>query len=219
MQIFVDTLGPSETLTLDVAPDATVGDLRATINERAGSGDGSSLYFAGHELQDDRRTLSDYNIQQQSTIRVMLRLRGGGGGGGGYDRAVVQTQGTYSTASNAVMRQRSLHADCSPVGKTLTTASNCPIVLAVDVTGSMGNWSKVMYDKMPMFYGQLLTQGYAEGPDICFAGIGDATTDQAPLQVTKFAKGIDIDEEIKKLWLEGGGGDRDWPCESYELAA
>lgn len=83
----------------------------------------------------------------------------------------------------------------------------------------MGNWSKVMYDKLPMFYCQLNIQGYANDVEICFAAIGDATTDTAPLQVTKFTKGTDVDDEIKKLWLEGGGGDRDWPCESYELAA
>ena len=28
-----------------------------------------------------------------------------------------------------------------------------PIVMAIDVTGSMGNWTKIIYDKMPMFYG------------------------------------------------------------------
>ena len=32
-----------------------------------------------------------------------------------------------------------------------------PIVFALDVTGSMGDWAKIIYDKLPMFYGQIMT--------------------------------------------------------------
>ncbi len=67
-----------------------------------------------------------------------------------------------------------------------------PIVVAIDVTGSMGDWSKVIiysfsyniqviYDKMPMFYGQIMLQGYLTDPALSICGIGDATCDYAPL--------------------------------------
>jgi hypothetical protein len=66
-----------------------------------------------------------------------------------------------------------------------TTKLKCkhknPIVMAIDVTGSMGNWSKIIYDKMPMFYGQIMMQGYLDDPALSIAGVGDATCDKAPL--------------------------------------
>ncbi len=92
-----------------------------------------------------------------------------------------------------------------------------PIVVAIDVTGSMGNWSKIIYDKMPMFYGQIMMQGYLTDPSLSICGIGDATCDKAPLQIGEFGQGEQLDQIIQRLWLEGGGG-----CgsdESYELAA
>eukprot|EP00349_Pseudokeronopsis_sp_Brazil_P002038 CAMPEP_0202962536 /NCGR_PEP_ID=MMETSP1396-20130829/6650_1 /ASSEMBLY_ACC=CAM_ASM_000872 /TAXON_ID= /ORGANISM="Pseudokeronopsis sp., Strain Brazil" /LENGTH=59 /DNA_ID=CAMNT_0049683199 /DNA_START=131 /DNA_END=310 /DNA_ORIENTATION=- len=59
----------------------------------------------------------------------------------------------------------------------MTTEAENPIVVAIDVTGSMGNWSKIIYDKMPMFYGQIMMQGYLSDPALSICGIGDASTD------------------------------------------
>lgn len=81
----------------------------------------------------------------------------------------------------------------------------------------MGNWSKIIYDKLPMFYGQIMMKNYVEDPALSFAGVGDANCDTAPLQVTEFAQGSAIDDFISKLWLEGGGGGQNY--ETYELAA
>jgi len=49
------------------------------------------------------------------------------------------------------------------------------------------------------------------------SAIGDASCDSAPLQVTKFGEGNEIDEILSKMFLEGGGGGNGH--ESYELAA
>jgi len=68
-----------------------------------------------------------------------------------------------------------------------------PIVVAIDVTGSMGNWTKIIYDKMPMFYGQIMMQGYLKDPALSVCGIGDAKSDRAPLQVAEFGQGIELD--------------------------
>lgn len=59
---------------------------------------------------------------------------------------------------------------------------------------------------MPMFYGQIKMQNYVKDPEISFCAIGDATCDGAPLQVTPFGQGKEIDEMIAKMFLEGGGG-------------
>jgi hypothetical protein len=62
----------------------------------------------------------------------------------------------------------------------------------------------------------LLGTGYLAHPQILIGGIGDATCDRAPLQIGQFESGIEIDQDLAKLWLEaGGGGQR---TESYELA-
>jgi len=91
-----------------------------------------------------------------------------------------------------------------------------PVVFALDVTGSMGEWTKIIYDKMPMFYGQIMMQKYLQDPSISFCAIGDAKTDNAPLQVSDFGQGKEIDQLISKMWLEGNGGGNEH--ESYELS-
>lgn len=57
-----------------------------------------------------------------------------------------------------------------------------------------------------MFYGQIKMKNYLVDPAISFCAIGDANSDTAPLQVSQFGQGKEIDEMIAKLWLEGGGG-------------
>lgn len=122
----------------------------------------------------------------------------------------------FSSQADSVFTRTSLHPDLAPKDRRRLCNAATPIVVAVDVTGSMGDWGKVMYDKLPMFFGQLVIQQYCKDPAVSFAGIGDAKSDRAPLQVTRFAKGTDVDIEIAKIWLEGrGGGNRE---ESYDLA-
>lgn len=148
-------------------------------------------------------------------------------GGFSYDRDVYSSSSSSSWGSSSGFGASSysatkltstyLESTMKPNGKILESKTKTPIIIMLDVTGSNIDFARVVYDKMPMFYGQIEQKGYLKDFDISFCAVGDAYTDDYPLQIGDFAKGIELDSWLEKIVLEGcGGGQR---RESYELAA
>jgi hypothetical protein len=99
----------------------------------------------------------------------------------------------------------------------LTTDAFYPIVIGIDTTGSMQEWPKVFFDKLPLLYKEAIK--YLPECEISFQAINDfhADGEDVALQPAPFGRGPALDELIGRLKPEGGGGGQG--MESYEIFA
>lgn len=89
-----------------------------------------------------------------------------------------------------------------------------PVILALDVTGSMGQTAVEVAKKLNV----IMTKLYDEVTDVEFMimGIGDLACDSVPIQASQFESDIRIAEQLDKIYFEFGGGGNDY--ESYTVA-
>lgn len=89
-----------------------------------------------------------------------------------------------------------------------------PIILALDVTGSMGLAAKTCASKL----NDIMENLYGKVKDVEFLmmGIGDLNYDEAPVQATQFESDVRILDQATKIYFEGGGGGNNY--ESYTAA-
>ena len=91
-----------------------------------------------------------------------------------------------------------------------------PVILALDVTGSMGDASVKVAQKL----NEIMTTLYADNTirdiEFCIMGIGDLAYDRAPIQMSQFESDIRIAEQLDQVYFEAGGGSNHY--ESYSAA-
>jgi len=117
---------------------------------------------------------------------------------------------------------KQVHDQMNPFGVTRESRDSTehPDSLAIavifDVTGSMGNVPRVLQTKLGKLMRLLIQKGYVEHPQMLFGAVGDAYCDSVPLQIGQFEAGLEMDDDLGKIYLEGGGGGQ--VHETYELA-
>lgn len=94
--------------------------------------------------------------------------------------------------------------------------NSTPVIVALDVTGSMGAIPDALVkDGLGTMATEIIERKPVSDPHVMFMAVGDVDYDRAPLQATQFEADIRIAEQLKELYLEGGGGGN--MNESYHL--
>src|SRR5262245_27131745 len=129
----------------------------------------------------------------------------------------------YDHAIRTGAAECAVHAKMNPFGVKVresrdsdTHPESHAVAVLFDVTGSMQSVPRVLQKNLPRLMNLLIRKNYLAHPQIMVGAIGDATCDAASLQIGQFESGIEIEEDLAKLCLEGGGGGH--ITESYELA-
>lgn len=158
------------------------------------------------------------------------------GGGRWSNDAYVTSAATRRATGVADFGQQGLHADLDPqvvagsaspfAGRIMRESrdstdhpNSVPIAVFFDVTGSMSSYPRALQAKLPDLLAHLLDR--IPDPQILVGAIGDANGDRVPLQVAQFESDNRIDEQLRNIYLEGGGGGgptSEGGHESYELA-
>ena len=128
--------------------------------------------------------------------------------------------GSGVSSNQDIYKQRQIHADLFPKNimreccDTEEHPNTIPVILALDVTGSMGSAAVEVAKSLNV----IMTKLYSEIADVefCIMGIGDLYCDHAPIQMSQFESDVRIAEHLDKVYFEFGGGANNY--ESYTAA-
>jgi hypothetical protein len=138
-----------------------------------------------------------------------------------YRRTTGQTAFTWDDQVRATGVVE-VHPTMNPYGVTRESRDSkehpesLAIAVIFDVTGSMGMVPRVLQTKLGTLMRVLIQRVYVTDPQLLFGAVGDAYCDAVPLQIGQFESGLEMDDDLGKIYLEGGGGGQ--VHETYELA-
>ncbi len=133
----------------------------------------------------------------------------------GYDHDTKATKSRSEWAAHEELDPKKIKGGVRESRDSAEHPDSRAIVVLFDVTGSMEDVPKVFQKKLGTLMSMLMMKGGIEHPQILVGGIGDATCDQVPMQLSQFESSNLIDEHLRKMFIEGGGGGQ--ATESYEL--
>lgn len=129
---------------------------------------------------------------------------------------------TSSSTADTLYKSRGMKDSLNPFNVKFREAcdsdehpNSTPIILGLDVTGSMGSALETVFKKLNEMIPEIYDRKPIEDPQIMFAAIGDTEWDDSPLQVTQFESDIRIAEQLGDVYFERGGGGNSG--ESYPL--
>lgn len=132
-------------------------------------------------------------------------------------------RGRAQVPTQQVFQQKNCHPLMNPKGVRVRESRDSAehphslsVVFALDVTGSMGTIPKLLATELLPKFMKVLTDCKVKDPQLLFMAVGDATSDNAPLQVGQFESTAELmDQWLTWCFLEGGGGGTGQ--ETYEL--
>lgn len=146
-------------------------------------------------------------------------------GSGKFDPGAYRsfTASTAGKTTDEIYSSRKMDKNLDPKGVVMRESrdsadnpNSTPIIVALDVTGSMGMIADVIArEGLGTLFTGILDRKPVADPHIMFMGVGDANFDRAPLQVSQFEADKRIIEQLTQLYLEHGGGGNNF--ESYNL--
>lgn len=141
-------------------------------------------------------------------------------GSDGFDYSAKVSSGAVATKVHDLLDPKKKNKAGKVVRESFDSdvhPNSVAVAVIFDETGSMREQPKVFVQKLGKLMSILVKKGYLANPHVLFGAVGDATSDQVPLQIGQFEGGNEMDEALTSIYLEGNGGGHD--TESYELAA
>jgi hypothetical protein len=131
---------------------------------------------------------------------------------------------TKTKSVDSIYTSRTIHTDLDPKGITFRESCDSddhplstPLILGLDVTGSMGSVLEIAAKKFGTLMEEILDRKPITDPQILSLGIGDVEMgDRYPLQPTQFEVDMKCVDQLNKIYFERGGGGNS--SESYHLA-
>lgn len=130
---------------------------------------------------------------------------------------------TAGKSTDDIYSSRAINKNLDPKGVKIRESrdsadnpNSTPIIVAIDVTGSMGMIADVLArEGLGTLFTELLDRKPVTDPHLMFMAVGDANCDAAPLQVSQFEADNRIVEQLTQIFIEHGGGGNNF--ESYNF--